>query len=140
MILFSIQGRKSGEYNRLISSNSIVSRGTIMTAILQTLGPVATCRTIRANWKFLKSATRQQFLSAAKELERLGYGAVVNLSQNVFIKKPPHEVREALHANPEICEEDLYAIRYIKAPSKVVSEHLRLQLIKMGYITLSQLT
>ena len=109
-----------------------------MTAILQTLGPVSTCKAIRANWRFLKSATIQQFQSAALELQKAGFGSIISLSQLVFLKKPPGEVHEAMAANPDICDPHVYAERYRRQPSKVVNWHVRSQLVSMGLVSEKQ--
>ena len=113
-----------------------------MTAILQTRGPVSTSQAIRCSWKFLRSATVQQYMAAAMELERLGFGSIVQLSggsQKVFLKKAPGDVRGALDARPDICPVDIYVERYHCQASRTISWKVRSKLISMRLVSEKQL-
>ena len=73
-----------------------------MMAILTTAGPVSTYRAVQYTRKSLHCIFRQQFVKAATELHKNNLGALVKLDgkgcrTNVFIKKPPDEVGEALY-------------------------------------------
>ena len=114
-----------------------------MAAILQTVGPVSTTIAIRANWKFLKCTTAQQFSSAANELEKIGFGQVVSLSgtsrsQQVFVKKHPGEAQAVLEANPDLCSPDVYATRFNRQASKTISWNVRSKLVQMGLVSQKQ--
>ena len=127
----------------ILGQHSLVSQRSIMGAILQTIGPVSTCQAIRGNWKFLKSATSQQFLAAATELERLGLGRLVGLSgkgrtQQCFIKKPPGDAQALLEANPDLCEAGLYATRYHRPATKIINWGIRNKLVAMGLVSQKQ--
>ena len=124
----------------LLSQYAMMSRRTIMTAILQTLGPVSTCKCVRCNWRCLRSTTVQQFLAAATELHKLGFGNIVALSggnnrlQQVFIKSKPEETWQALESNPGLCGADVYKERFHKASSKKIGWDVRVKLIEMGLV------
>ena len=144
MFLFpQIQGKLVKSKSGILSQNTLVSRRSIMAAILQTIGPVSTCQAIRANWAFLRSTTSTQFHSAAAELEKLNLGRCLTMSNkgrnsHVFLKKPPEEVKSALEANMDLCAPDVYAMRYHRPGSQRVSQAAKAKLIEMGLVRQDQ--
>ena len=142
--LFLVQGGLHLTKSGILSPNSIVSKRSIMAAILQTVGPVSTTIAIRANWKFLKCATAQQFSAAAVELEKIGFGQVVSLSgksnrsQQVFVKKHPSEAQIVLESNPDLCSPDVYATRFHRQATKTISWNVRAKLVSMGLVSQKQ--
>ena len=144
-ILFSIQ---AGHQGKTVSKSgrlgqfALLSRRTCMMAVLQTAGPASTHVAIRSNWRFLRAATIKQFLGAATELEKLGFGRVVQLTgrltQKIFLKKSPDEVQELLAANPDLCSPDIHRERYQCQATKKIGWQIRAQLISMRLVSEKQ--
>ena len=88
----------------------------------------------------MNSMTTKQFLEAAQELEKYNLGRLMSLkiasqvNQDVFIKRPPDEVKEALSMNPALCTADVYAARYAKGSSKSIGLQLRAKLVSMRLV------
>ena len=103
-------------------------------AILTTAGPVSTYRAVQYTRKNLHCIFRQQFVKAATELHKSNLGELVKLDgkgcrTNVFIKKPPDEVREALYPYADLCTVETYKKRYQLPASKSISFSLRTKLV-----------
>ena len=115
-----------------------------MAALMQTLGPVSTNKSISCNWRFLRSLTAKQFETAATELNRLGLGKMVTINpgrgqhQLVFVKNRPEEVQEVLEANPDLCRYDVYAARFRKQSPKTIGLKVRFKLVEMGLVSQKQ--
>ena len=128
----------------ILGQNTILSRRSIMAAILQTAGPVSICQSLRWNWKFLSSCTVQQFQAAGTELQTLGFGSLIflgpaaNRGTSVFVKKRPEEVYQQVEANLDLCTWDVYAARYQKPSSKSLSWKIRAQLVEKGLVEQKQ--
>ena len=120
----------------ILSPMSTVSDRSIKIAILQTVGPVSTCKAIRCNWKGLRPATSVQFQAAALDLQQAGFGTVVDLtSQYVFVKKNPADVQGALQAYPDLCPPEVYAERYHRQASRTIIWKVRSKLVAMGLVS-----
>ena len=120
-----------------------VSHADIMKAILETAGPVATPRAVKAVKSSMHLVTTQQFWEAAGELEKNNFGKLrkIRLAGSrgppavVFIKKSPSLVEEMLRRNPEWCTFDVYAARYAKGSSKAIGLQLRAKLVSMKLVS-----
>ena len=107
-----------------------------MKAILETTGPVATRGAVKAVKMSMNVVTAQLFLEAAKELEKNNFGKLFKISKiDVFIKKPPSEVKDMLRTNPEWCRYDIYAAQYAKGSSKAIGLQLRAKLVSMKLVS-----
>ena len=111
-----------------------------MKAILETTGPVAIPKSVKAVKMSLNILTTKQFLEAAEELEKKNFGKLLKISMgsrvlNIFIKKPPAEIEHVLRSNPEWCTFDVYAARYAKASSKAIGLQLRAKLVSMKLVS-----
>ena len=117
-----------------------------MAAILQTRGPVVTPQVVKNVWKFLHMMRNDQFIKAAKELEKLNLGMLVNTAVKrgrmsiVFVKKSPVETRAILEMNWDLCPISYYESRYNQPVSKSVPLSMRAYLVKEGVIASKQLT
>ena len=118
-----------------------------MAAILQTAGPVSTCQALRWNWKFLSSATVQQFRAASMELEAANLGQLVTLPSKarkegsgvlVFVKKAPIDAALHLLQFPDLCSVAMYETRYERPSSKSITWNIRSQLVSMGLVSQKQ--
>ena len=115
-----------------------------MTAILQTAGPVSTRYAIRQNWRFLRSVPSEEFVKAARDLEKLNLGTLVCLehekaiSSRVFLKKPPIEVTKILNANPSLCSPETYMKRYKMPTTKSITFAVRAKLVKLKLVSEKQ--
>lgn len=113
----------------------------IMTAILQTKGPVATLMAVKSAKMSIRSMGVKDFIEASTALENLNFGRVVGVGQGhrgkqyVFLKRAPQEAAEALGANPELCSQDVYAARYAKSSSKAIGFQLRAKLVAMKLVS-----
>lgn len=127
-----------------LAQHSEFTRQNIMTAILQTAGPVSTRYAIRQNWRFLRSVPSEEFVKAARDLEKLNLGTVVCLehekaiSSRVFLKKPPIEVMGILNANPSLCFPEIYMKRYKMPTTKSITFAVRAKLVKMKLVSEKQ--
>ena len=116
-----------------------------MAAILQIKGPVVTPQVPKSSWRFLNMMKTDQFEKAARELETLNLGTLVNLKPSgmrgmvVFVKKPPQEVIAALRENEDLCPLDYYEQRYYAPVSKIVKLRVRSELLQMGILSAKQL-
>ena len=142
--LFLLQNEIRLSKSGILHPNNMVTRRTVMVAILQTLGPVSTCQAIRGNWNFLRSATSKQFEAAGAELETRGFGRLISLSgrqasQKIFVKKSPEEAQHALEASPELCRADIYSARFNRPTTKKLNLKMRAQLAAMGLVSEKQL-
>ena len=123
-----------------LSQRAEPSKRNIMSAILQTRGPVVEHKVVAWTWKFLKMLTVKQFLTAANELQESNLGHVVTVPHNggrtstVFIKQPLDEIRDALAINIDLCPLDYYDTRYKLPVSKSVSLQLRASLVQNGLV------
>ena len=113
-----------------------------MRAILETTGPVATPRGVKAVKASMNILTTKQFNEAAEELERMYLGKFMKFSAEsrgkptvVFIKKPPDEVEANLRTNPQLCSFDMYATRYARGSSKAIGLQLRAKLVAMKLVS-----
>ena len=104
-------------------------------AILTTAGPVSTYKAVQYTRKSLHCMKGVQFTDAASELQQSNLGLFVKLqsgsgsASNVFIKKPPDEVEEALLPYIDLCNLDKYRERYHMPASKSISFTLRTRLV-----------
>ena len=113
-----------------------------MSAILLMSGPVCSRTTMNSNGpKILRHITSEQFMSAARKLERANLGAVVEVkinmarsSQMVFVKKSPTEVGPGLRDNADLCCVEEYAVRFNMRPPASLSLKLREKLVTMGLL------
>lgn len=114
----------------------------IMTAILQTSGPISTTESVKNSSRAFRNLKLGQFLEASTDLERLNVGVLVSVSitkghgsaSKVFIKKPPEEAEMFLTANAHLCPPDVYATKYVKLPSKAIGLQLRAKLVAMKLV------
>ena len=107
-----------------------------------TSGPVSTPKAVKSTKLHLHLSTTQQFIEAAKELQKANFGSLISVGSSnngqtlyVFVKKPPVEVEEALSANPDLCDNTVYAARYMKSPPKAIGFTLRAKLIAMRLVS-----
>ncbi|XP_072015223.1 uncharacterized protein [Amphiura filiformis] len=135
------QGTSRRSMPGLLSQKAQVCRTNVKAAILQTAGPISICRAIQCNWRFLRSVTKKQFLTAAVELENSGLGSLVNITSRltVFVKKPPEEVLHMLANHPDWCLPEVYDVRYRLPPMKLISWNVRNHLVNMGLVRQEQM-
>lgn len=122
-----------------LGSSTPMTKRNIISAILKCKGPVATHRVMNSGYNFLRMLSSKQFISIAKEMEASGLGMIVSLQtgsrpSNVFIKKPPLEIRPILEANLDLCSPDHYAMRYKLPMSKIIHRSTRIHLMAMGLV------
>ena len=86
--------------------------------------------------------TTEQFLEAARELEKGSFGKLVSLPNNrggrpwtVFLKNPPAQVEKILETNAELCSSSVYCARYKKGTSKKIGFPLRAKLVAMKLVS-----
>ena len=104
----------------------------VMSAILCTTGPVSTCTSVKSTKMSLHWLPSKQYIEAATNLENLGFGRLVAVDPKhtqVFIKKQPIEVEDALLANPDLGTVETYATRYHKPTAKAIGFQLRAKLV-----------
>ncbi len=107
-------------------------------AILMTAGPVSTPVAVKSTRNQLHYSTTEQFIQAAKELEKARFGTYYKSIYNnkgknpvrIFLKRPPSDVEQLLVANPEI-----YAMRYAKASPKAIGFQLRAKLVELNLVS-----
>ena len=79
--------------------------------------------------------TAKQYLAAANDLQDLDLGSVVSLKgSQVFIKKPPREIQAILAGNPDLCDQEYYAMRFWQPVSKYVPQNMQDNLVNMGVV------
>ena len=124
-----------------------LSNRDIMSAILQTAGPVATHFTVlTASPNFILGSTyitKEQFVVAASALQDLNLGSLVTVrhvhgrpSVN-FVKKSPADAKEflELEANTDLCSPVLYEEKYKASTPACVPQGTRDKLISLGLVT-----
>lgn len=121
---------------------TVLTKRSIMSAILQTAGPVAITNSVRQNRKVYRNIASEQFFEAAGELQIMGLGTLVSLaakgtnSAQVFIKTPPAEVDLILSVNSDLCSASTYAARYnLPSPKSSISFSLRGKLVAMKLVS-----
>ena len=105
-----------------------------MAAILQTSGPVSTHNATGRVRPFLNCVTTSQFDKAGRELEVAGFGKLVNMRTNVFVKTPPEEAIGSLMANPDLCSAEIYQEKYYRASPACITWKHRAMLVSMGLV------
>ncbi len=139
--VYTTQGRAHKGDSRL-GQHANPTKRNIMAAILQSRGPVVTHKVVIWGWKFLKMMSSKQFIGVANDLQDANLGTVMKFQTAsrlsfVFIKKPPHEITEALAANLDLCSLEYYTTRYNLPVSKSVPLGIRHQLTSMGLVPYS---
>ena len=106
-----------------------------MAAILQTKGPIITHQAVRGSWRFLRHLASKPYVSAAMQLQKLNFGAVVNVgTSQYFKKKRPDEVSSLLLAHPDLCTLEYYDARFHMPTSSYITPNMRLKLIDFGIV------
>ena len=113
-----------------------------MTAILKVPGPVVTPKALKSTRRcFLHHLTTNNFIEAAKELEKTNFGKMVTMQNsgghsvlNIFLKKPPDEVEQVLSANPDLCRFEFYSMQYAKGSPKSIRFSLRTKLVALKLV------
>ena len=106
-----------------------------------TSGPVSTPKAVKATKLRLHLSTTEQFIEAAKELQKANFGSLISIESTngqtlyVFVKKPPVEVEEVLSVNPDLCDNAVYAARYMNNPPKAIGFALRAKLVAMNLVS-----
>lgn len=142
MILLIFQNQTIRSKSKWNSSSDNITTD-IKQAILRTAGPVATPKSVKAAKRSLNyHMTTEQFLKAAKELEKGSFGRLISLPNtrggkpcNVFLKNPPGQVQQILEANKELCTPSVYCARYKKGTSKRIGFPLRAKLVAMKLVS-----
>ncbi len=140
------QQSKQRTYTKRLMGKQLNNRD-IMSAILQTTGPVATHFTVlTASPNFILGSTyitKEQFVAAASALQDLNLGSLVTVrhihgrpSMN-FVKKPPDEIKEQLEleANADLCSPSLYEEKFKAATPACVPQGTRDKLISLGLVS-----
>ena len=133
-----------------MSQKSEKTLQNVMTAILQTAGPVSTPEAIRWGWKFLREACSSSlstdFLEAGAALEKtgLGYSSKFSVSygrtSRVFIKRKPEEAVQVLSAIPGLCDPEICLWRYAQLPPKCIGLSLRSKMVALKMVSQRQMT
>ena len=112
---------------------------SVMAAILLTSGPISSSTIIaRSGPVFLRNLHKWRFLEAAKALEEMKLGTLVNVfnKQVVFLKKSPEDVRSLLEASDLECRFKDYVSRFHRPIMAAINEKMRSALVQLGYIKL----
>ena len=118
-----------------LGANAEMSQKNIMSAILQTKGPIVTHQVVRGSWRFLRHVTSKAYLSAATRIANSNLGSVVDVNKShYFVKRPPHEVVQFLTLNPGICNPDYYTERYRLPTSSAITRNMRNKLIDLRIV------
>ena len=134
--------KKAPNHGASYYMRNVVSRRSIMSAILLMSGPVCTHSAMNTNGPHcLRMITSQQFVEAAQELEKADFGFMYTPQQNqrgshVFIKRPPSDgvIASCLMTNADLCMEDEYATRYAMRPPASVIRKWREKLVSHGLV------
>ena len=120
----------------------MLNKTNIMTAILQTPGPVSTHQTINKYWKFLRCSTVKQFLAAAGELQTMNLGSMVPVTVGkgarptiVFVKRLPVDACRILQSNLDICSPQLYTDKFNGNIPKCITLRMRSYLVSNGFVS-----
>ncbi len=109
-----------------------------MSVILLTKGPVCTVAAIHQNGPVVvRKIVKSQFLRAASLLDTANLGFLVQVTlgfkknsvHDVFIKKEPSEVKEALEENKDLCSFEEYTARFYMPAPAIIRPALRDELI-----------
>ena len=114
----------------------------IMSGVLLTPGPVATHKALKnLSMAFNVAVTKAKFVSACNRLQAANLGVLVTIENvsrqaQVFVKRPPEEVRE-IFADPEhgdLSSFEEYAGRFELPPSAAVTPPMKQNLVMMGMV------
>ena len=127
-----------------LGQNELMTKRTLMAAILQIAGPVATTTAVTWGYKFLRMLTKTQFEAAAKDLQAISMGTLVSSPNTrggpslIFVKKHPSFVGEILAKNPDLCTHLFYIERFVLPVSKAIGNNTVDRLIAHGFVTPEQ--
>lgn len=116
----------------------------IMSAILQTRGPIVTPAVVKSNCNSLHMMTTSEFLKAAQDLHNMGLGTLASIGTKVgrggtpatvYVKKPLEDIEQVLEANPDLCGVEYYATRYNLSASKAIGLGTRFRVAEMGLVS-----
>ena len=113
-----------------------------MSVILLTKGPISSYNAIHQNGPVpVRKLVKSQFLRAASALEAANLGHVVqvmlgfkNHVQDIFIKRLPEEITEALKENGDLCNIGDYTARFYMPTPKCIHQRLRDELVLQGHV------
>ncbi len=127
-----------------LSMSHSVPESKVMSSILRTRSPLSTypnfCR--QGPTGLRRTVTRDQYLSAANNLEALGLGCTLTITKMnrkcvVFVKKRPDEVEAILKSNEDLCSTEEYANRFgLAIPADILKfnhKSLHEVLLSFGY-------
>ncbi len=110
----------------------------IMSAILLTRGPVAThYAVVRYGPGYLRSVSKAYYDIAAQRLQEAKLGYIVNLSSprtDVFVKKSPFEIQDALRENPDLVKIEEYVLRFNSPAQACITLNMRRKLLQLGIV------
>ncbi|XP_072016034.1 uncharacterized protein [Amphiura filiformis] len=122
-------------------STGIITTRTLMSVILRIKGPVCTYQAVHTNGPLaVRHCVKSQFLRAASALQASNLGALVkvhgkgNRVSDVFIKKLPVEIKEALERNLDLCGWNEYCARFRMPTPAVVNQRLRDELVQQQFV------